>query len=433
MRWTERLLGRETGGVFGAMLTLAAGGAAAKLIGLVSIPIITRLYSPAEMGLLSAFTAIVAILSPFATLRYVNAIPIPRRDATAVNLLSLNFMLLISTTLLLSAIVWVAGPKLLAMASLGSLTPYVWLIVAGVFVTAFYELITMWGTRKKAFGTLALSQTNQAITGSLVKIGLAMAGMKPVGLLIGQIAQQGGGAIPLLRLCISNVRQHQKRIKLRTAHTLAAHYHDMPLYRLPSHLLLMLAMQGPGLFSAQLFGLETAGQLGLALTALALPLSLVGTTMANAYFAEISAIGRRNPARVLEITRSVTLRLVLLSTPAALILMVAGPWLFSTAFGSRWQLAGEFARILSIYLVFQFVSSPLGNSLTLFRRQDLFLKMNIWRFAMIAAIFLTARFLHWDSKTTLLVYSMLLSVHYFISNRLIFRVIKQQIKEQSQA
>lgn len=432
MRWDERVFGNQAGGVFRAMLTLAAGGAAAKVIGLASIPLITRLYSPGQMGILSTFTAIVAILAPFATLRYVTAIPMPRRDGTAINLLVLNLLILSGVTLLIALIAWSVGPAMLSMASLGSLEPYLWLIVLGVGVTAFYEVLTLWGTRKKTFKTLALSQTNQAITGGLVKIGLGLAGFKPIGLLVGQIAQQGGGALPLLRRCIIEVRLHRNAVALRRMRALAAHYQDMPRYRLPSHVLLMLSMQGPGLFSAQLFGMETAGQLGLALTALALPLSLVGTTMANAYFAEISAIGRKNPASVLAITRSVTKRLIVLSLPAALMLMAFGPWIFSIVFGERWEMAGQFARILSIYLVFQFISSPLGNALTLFRRQDLFLKMNLGRFAMIVVIFLAARLLGWDSRFTLLVYSASLSIHYLISNRIIFSVIKQHAREQSQ-
>ncbi len=427
LSWRSRLFGRDAGGVFRGMLTLATGGVAAKLVGLATIPVITRLYTPAQMGVFTTFVALVAILAPLATLRYLTVLPVPRRDATAANLLALNLCILLLVSIVLGLTAASVGPRLLAAASLDALAPYALLIAPAVALAALYETLSLWSVRHKAYRPLAVSQAGQAMLGSALKIGLGLAGLKPAGLLIGQLAQQGGGSLWLLGSGARALRTHRRRIRWPTMAKLARHFRDMPRYRLPSHLLMMASLQGPAIFAAQVFGMDTAGQLGLALTTMAVPITLLGTSTGNAYFAEISAIGRNEPARVLAITRAVTRRLLVLAAPPTLALAVAGPWLFATVFGASWAPAGEFARLLSIYLMFQFVSSPLANALTLFRRQDLFFRMNAVRFALVAATFLVAAGSGWSAGRTVLVYAVLMALHYAISNRVIYGVIRHHI------
>lgn len=433
MKWSQlksRFLEGQSGSVFRGMLMLASGSAIAKGIGLASIPVITRIYTPEDMGLLSVFTSLVAILVPLATLRYVTVLPLPKQDAVAMNLFALNFFVLIAFTALLSALAWTAGPLLLGLLSLEALTPYLPLLVAGVFATALYELLKLWGIRKKSYKVLAKSSASQALTGNITKIALGLLALKPAGLILGQIAQQGGGLLPLVKLWLRDVRQHWQHLRPSLVLKLALHFSDMPRYRLPSQLLLMLAMQAPLLFSAKLYGIEVTGQLGLALMSLSLPVNLLGSSTGQAYFAEISSLGRNQPERILQISKDVTRRLLFLSLPPALLLLATGPQLFQLAFGEEWALAGTFARILAIYLLLQFISSPLANALTLYQRQDLFLIINLVRVFIVAAIFLAAHIFTLPVEQTMLIYSLLLSGIYFMTNRLVFSVISKQSRKQ---
>lgn len=89
-RISARLFGGTSGGVFRGMMTLALGSSIGRVIGIASIPVLTRLYSPADFGVLAVFTALVAILAPLVTLRYALALPLPRHDGVAMNLLVLS-------------------------------------------------------------------------------------------------------------------------------------------------------------------------------------------------------------------------------------------------------------------------------------------------------------------------------------------------------
>src|SRR5690606_12731715 len=85
-----RLVDKDASAVFKGMITLALGSGGARLIGLAAIPLLSRLYSPEDFGLLAVFSSMVLILAPLVSLRYVLALPLPRRDGTALNLLALS-------------------------------------------------------------------------------------------------------------------------------------------------------------------------------------------------------------------------------------------------------------------------------------------------------------------------------------------------------
>lgn len=415
--------------LFKAVVTLVAGNSAAKVIGLAAIPIITRLYTPEQMGVLNTYISVVAILAPLGTLRYVTALPVPRTAGVAANLFALNIVILFISTFFLSITAWMAGHAILDLFSFSALGPFLFFIVAGFFFSGLYETLSLWGTRSKAYGTLAKSLALQAFVGNVVKIALGVIGFKSIGLVYGQLAQQAGGILPLVRMCYVGIGEIKGSVRLSRIAKVAYIFSDMPRYRFPSHVLLMGAMQGPLLFTAYVYGMGNAGQLGLALTALALPVSILGGAAGNAYFAEISALGRGQSVQILQMTRSLTKRLFLVSLAPAMTLMFGGPWIFLVVFGSDWVLAGEYARVLSVYLVFQFISAPLGNALTLYRRQDLFFKMNLIRFLMVVVVFSLSKVVGLDSVVTILIYSLCMSAHYFFSNRLIMRVIKSYAVE----
>lgn len=429
MTWRERLYGGSAGRVFRNMLTLATGGIVAKAIGALSVPVVTRLYSPDDMGVLSAFTSIVVLLWPLTTLSYAAATPIPRRDAVAMNLVALNLLLLSLFTLAVGALFLISGSTLFAFLSLEALAPHSGLLVLGVFSIGLYEILRYYGIRKKVFGTLARSQASQSISGNLTKIALGFLHVKPAGLLIGQILQQGGGILPLISICARDAMRHFRNVKFGTAFKLARRFSDFPLFQLPSNLLLRFSIQAPLLFSAQLFGMSVVGQLGLAINSLSLATSLLGMSTGQAYFAEVSSLGRSRPDEILRLSKSVAKRLFFLSLPPAALLFAAGPRIFGFVFGESWEMAGGFARILAIYLVAQFVSSPLMNALLVFKKQRLLLAINLVRSILVTGIFLFALAFNLTAETTLILYSAILSMHYFMANRAVFNVITRQTRK----
>lgn len=412
------------GSIFKNMMILASGVGAARVLTLFTAPIVTRIYQPDDFGVLSFLGALAGILVPFGTLRYSMAIPLPEKDGVAVNLtvLSVFFLLLISGLIMLFFLFF--APNILGVFSMEKLLPYWWLLPITTAGTGFYELLQNWALREKAFKPLARTGIWQTVVGAVAKISLGLLGFKPLGLLIGQVLSQTAGILTLMRCCYHKIQNNFRHVTKARLLFLLRRYADFPKYRLPSQFLLAFSSRAPILFFSWQFGAEVTGQLGLALTMLALPMTLFGKTISQAYYAEIAKIGKKNPEKIYLITKSITKKLFLLGLVPFFILLLGGPWLFETFFGAAWREAGVFCSILSIYLLAQFVSSPLMNVLNVLEQQNTYLKINIYRFSVLAAVFFVSKYLNLEYLYVIEMYSIVLSFFYISISFLIFKMIR---------
>ncbi len=421
----ERVFGGAAGAVFRGMAVLATGSLVARVVGLAAIPVLTRIYGPEDFGVLAVFTALVAMLVPILTLRYVVAVPLPRHDGMAMNLMVLSTGLMFVMLLVIGLLLWAFGPALLGLMSMDVLAPWWWLILFGLMGTGAYEIMSMWSTRQRAYKTVAQTQVTQSVLGAVVKIGLGFLALKPFGLLLGQIAAQSGGISTLGRKFWSEFKANLRFVNSRRLKLVAGRYRGFPIYRLPSQFLLVFSMQAPLLFTAAFYGPEATGQLGLALMALALPINLLGQSMSRAYYAEIAKIGRRQPEKVLVLAQKVSQRLLILSIVPVVALFFWGSHVFMIGFGAEWKLAGDLASVLSIYLMFQFVAAPSSETLNVYEALSKIFILNLLRVIIIYFSFYISSSMNFSLKGTIILYSLCMSLYYIVYIITSFRQISR--------
>ena len=372
------------GRVLRATLTLLAGTVAGRALGLLSLPLLTRLCTPADFGLMAGFAALVLILSPLTNLRYVLVIALPKRDAVAVHALVLA--LICSALSCAGLALALAGPwDLLTPLGFGALQPWGWLIALTLPAHALCAALSQWSLRGQNYRLLARAAWAQAWGGTLVRLGLVLAGAGVAGLMLGQAVALGAGARLLLRGEALRLRAAARHLRLRHLRRLAWAWRGFPLWRLPSQALLALAQQGPLLFVTLHYGGTGAGQLSLALNLVALPVTLLGTASGQALYAE--AARSADPAHIATLARGTMARLFLLGLAPALLLGFGGEGLFARAFGPDWAPAGQFAALLALPALLQLSTAPLMQLLTLRRAQALFLGLNLGRPLLLALVF----------------------------------------------
>lgn len=413
--------------VFKNMAILATGTGVAKVVGALSILIITRIYTPEDLGVLSVFVSLLALLIPFGSFRYAMALPLPRHDVLALNLVVLSTFILIAVSLISTLLLALFVQPIMNLLSMPMLIPYWWLLSIGLFGAGLYEILQLWAVRKKSFKLIAKTKVWQSFLGAITKIALGLVGLIPIGLLIGQIIVQTAGVFSLSRGLLKSIKINQKKINKRRMFFLLKYYRDYPKFRLPSQFLMVFSVQAPLLFSAWMFGAEVTGQLGLALMALALPISLFGNSVGQAYYAEIAKIGRNEPEKIYNLTKKVTLKLFYIGVVPTLFLFLLGPWFFKLVFGDEWSQAGLFVSILAGYLLMQFISAPIVNVLSVFEQQLEFLFINIRRLLLILSVFLLSYIYKMDIVATLTIFSLTLALHYLWVVFSIFKVIKKHV------
>jgi len=427
-RLAARLFNGASAGVFRGMATLALGSGIGRLIGIGTIPVLTRLYTPEDFGVLAVFTALVAILAPLVTLRYALALPLPRYDGQAMNLLVLSIWLMLGLSTVIAAILWMWGAMLLSLLSMEVLAPWWWVIALAVLGTALYELLTMWATRRRAYRVIGQTSVTQSMGGALVKIGFGLAGVQPLGLLVGQVMAQAGGILRLLRGFGAEFRANWRHVSLTRVRMVALRYKGLPTWRLPSQFLMVFSIQAPILAFSMLYDSSTVGQLGLSLTAVAVPIAVLGGTTSQAYFAEISRISLREPQSLYELTISTLKTMLAISLVPSLLLFVFGTPVFTLLLGAAWAEAGRYAEILSVYLMVQFVSNPISKIYSVLRMEWAYFLINAQRIILTTGGFLASGLYDHNAETALILFVSLTSLHRLIVLCLTILTLQKRIE-----
>ncbi|WP_166253979.1 lipopolysaccharide biosynthesis protein [Marinobacter salicampi] len=333
---------------------LVGGTAGAQALMILASPLLTRLYTPEDFGLLAVYGGLLALFTVVASLRYELAIPLPENHTEAANLVVLSLLIVLMMTSVSGLMVWLAGKQIAYALDSPTLAMYFWLLPVGVFFSGIYKVFNYWGVRTKAFGDIARTRVSQTLTTLAIQIlGFKLGGMA---LIVGQASGQGVGSFRLARNAFTY--QEFKTCSLQGCLAAAKRYKQFPLYSTGSGLFNTAGTQLPPLLFAALFSASSAGLYALASRILKLPMTVLGGAIGQVYFSNLAEAQRKSKLPAL-VERGF-LSLLKLSMPVAAVFMIVAPDLFSFVFGESWRLSGEVARWMTPWLVFQFIGSPLS-------------------------------------------------------------------------
>lgn len=355
-------------GQFARGISLLAGGAVlGQVIIVIASPILTRLFSPDDFGVLGVYVALLSIFSVIASLRYQLAIPLPKQEEEAANLLALSIGIALFISIIVVFVVWLAKNQIVDWIKAPALRPYLWLLPLGVATVGTYQALNYWAVRKQAFGRIARTKISQASCSVLIEIGFGILKFGPIGLLVGNIAGQAAGTTTLASLAWRSDREALKAISLKGMSRMAIRFRRFPFFSSWSGIFNILSTQIPILMLSSYFGPIITGLYALSCRVLALPMNFVGQAASQVFFPTVVDANRRGSIAI--ITKLFFVRLVQVAVPSFLIIGFSAPALFAVVFGQQWRGAGTYAQWLTPWLFLVFVSSPLSILPTVLERQ----------------------------------------------------------------
>ncbi|KKA44114.1 lipopolysaccharide biosynthesis protein [Salinivibrio sp. KP-1] len=401
--------------------TLILGSTLSKLIGIAAIPILTRLYSPEEFGVLSLYNSITLLIVPFMTLRYVVAIPLPKKDITSIHILWLCLYLSLGVSVVFFLILFLL--KNLGVEYIRPLGNYAYLIPISAFLVSYLEVATYWLSRKESYRLISKFSVIQSIGGGVVKLSLSLVPISAFGLILGQMVQQ------FFFLPFFFGRRKKTKVMKKNIIKLLFIFSDFAKYRLPAHLMLVLSLQMPILAFSAMYDEDIVGQLSLATMLLTLPVTLVSNSVGKVYYSKVSSIGSNKPDEIYELTRRLTINLAKLSFPCTVLVYCFSPYLFTLFLGEDWMAAGKMASVMSVMLLFQFLSSPILNAFNIFKKQKIVLALNIVRVSLLVSLFAVCHRNNLTPMSTVSIFSATSSFYYLLVLCVIFRVIKNEVND----
>jgi O-antigen/teichoic acid export membrane protein len=353
---------------------LAGGVAGQQMMLLLAAPLLTRLYSPADFGLLAVYTGILSIFVVAAALRYEVAIPLPEDEGEAANLTVLSLAIVVLFALASAVLVVFLGKSVANLTGVPLLSQYSWLLPIGIFLAGVYQVFNFYGLRTKSFTAISGTRVKQA----LATLAIQLMGYKlsPSALLIGHMSGHGVGCLSLAKVALAG--PHFRKVDLMGLRAAAIRYRRFPLYSTWGALLNTGGAQLPPLLLAALFSPAAAGMYSLAYRVLGMPITLIGNSIGNVFMSS-AADARRND-RLAILVAGVYEKLAHIAMGPTLVTLVAGPELFAVVFGEQWRGAGNFARWMAPWLFLVFVTSPLTTVYEVLEKQN---QSNIFQIALL--------------------------------------------------
>jgi O-antigen/teichoic acid export membrane protein len=348
---------------------LGGGTAVAQLLLVAATPIVTRLYTPEDLGLLGLFISFVGFASVAVALRYDLAIISAADDAEADALLATSLGLSLGGSLLGGFLM--AALTRFDLLSYGVLPPWA---SAGAAValaaTGVFTALRCWHVRRTSFGAVGQALVYQAAGRATVPVALGFGRVGWLGLMLGEIAGRAVGIGQLMRVAWPAVRDSVMPFRSNRYRSALRRNWKYPAMVLPSSMVDALAVALPLPIVSSVFGTAAAGQFLLVMRVAGWPASLVGASVADVFHEGLAGTARIEPGQVPSLlwasARHLSAIGVLIYLPVALL----SPFAFGLVFGAQWRQAGTLTAWLSPYLLAALVTSPLSRLLLVVNRQE---------------------------------------------------------------
>lgn len=356
---------------------LAGGKGSALLISLLLTPIISRLFSPADFGVVALLITVSNLIGDVSTLNYQLAIVLPKSIRKSVKVLTLSKTVLFFMVLLLFSIwtgLWVIGMDLPFEKTLGV---WVWAIPFMVGIIGMGQVRNAALTRSKEFGVISRSDIGQAVatTGSRIGLG-ALFGSSVWGLASGYIF---GLVVRLFMLRGRNniyKNLNSTRSGWRQQLVVAREYRDFPLLNVPSALLSGVSAKLPVLMLGIWLGPAVVGLYAMADRLIRGPVDAVGIGLRRVYLQKVAEL-EASGADISRAFRKTSLVLLVTGVVPFGLLWMFGEQVISFVLGDQWKDTGRFAEILAPWFCAMWVSAIVAPTMTVRRKQGAWLILQI--------------------------------------------------------
>lgn len=360
------------------VMAVGGGIAAAQVINLLFAPLLTRLYGPMAFGSAAAFTAVVNILMPIASLGYANAIVQPADDEEASALARLSIACGLVLAPLTLVVVHFGRSWLADLTGLRGASWALYLAPIALLLSAFLTVANQAAIREGLFKAKARAYVETTVLTNLAK--LAGGWFGPSGAILIVLTLAGNGLnvlLQLIRVKRSGVLRPSRWFGTSGVRQAASAHRDFALYRMPQNIINSASFGLPVIMMTSLFGAAAAGQYSLTLMAMSAPVLLLGQSVGDVFYPKITRAIQRDEEEAARLVRRATKLLALLGAVPFGVVCIFGDRIFPLVFGGQWHRAGEYSQWIAVWMVCVLATRPAVAAVPALRMQGVLLAYEV--------------------------------------------------------
>lgn len=392
-------------GKFVRALALLSGGTMLGQLCLVaSSPVLTRLFTPEDFGVLAILVSMNAILGVIVVLRYEFAIPVCKTDEEAANMTAGAGLVVVAFALLLSVFLWFVGKPFTELVNAPALAPWLWLLIVTVTAYGFVVVMTYWSLRRHTYATNSKSRLVLGASQAGSQLALGAAGIGVAGLLIGYAA----GFILQASYFFGAIARADRKLVFSAKwpgilQAMRQHWR-YAVYNAPASLMTTSTQLLPPVLLAIVYGPAVAGLFALGQRVVALPVRMLSHAAGQVYLSQAPGL---SPTGLRKMFVRTTTRFFALGACGLLPLAVIAPDLFAFVFGEAWREAGNIVRYLIPLYLSRFTVLPVAQTLNILERQHWHLILSSLSVMVLIGSFASGWWFQWPVLLTISVYAVL--------------------------
>ena len=273
---------RKRSDFFKNVLTLMTGTIVAQALPIAVSPILSRIYTPEDFGILALFMALAVVFGSIANARYEMAIVIPESEKEALSIFFLGLIISGFISLLLFVIVFVFHDGILQLLDNKDISLWLYFVPISVLGIGIYNSLNFYNTRINNFNNIATSNVVKSTVLVFLNFLLGFFKNGPAGLVIGQVVSYFSGNIKLSKAVYSK-KEIIKEISIADIKTIAFKYKDFPKFTMQSTLANVLSQNLTSVITSVLFNVKTLGLYSFGLRIIGSPSMLIGKAFSQVY------------------------------------------------------------------------------------------------------------------------------------------------------
>jgi O-antigen/teichoic acid export membrane protein len=347
---------------------LISGQAVSQFITLITIPIISRIYSEQAYGEFAIYLSTAQIILGIGPLGLRSAIMAPKELQRAKDVFFAAFMLETVIFTFFFIIALAISPffhfySISVPYKIAILLCFLYMSLSGysqllsVYVNRLsYNRLLFWNSIIGAFSTLFIS------------IPLGYFGYGVLGLILAGIIGPLAASIQMMM----KVNPIYKILNIKEIISVCSEFKEYILYQFPSNCITTLAIQLPNQAFSASYGNTALGGYAMSERVLGYPIRLIASPVGTVYFRHASKYMQEGKLEELgKFTYSFITKILYISFLPLLFFMIFSKHLFAFALGSKWESAGLIASILAIQYVFKFCEQCISYCLVVLNKQKI--------------------------------------------------------------
>tara|TARA_R110000796_G_scaffold54365_1_gene127174 strand:+ start:34294 stop:35607 length:1314 start_codon:yes stop_codon:yes gene_type:complete len=407
-----------------SVLVLMSGTAMAQLITAASMPVVTRLYTPELIGVISIYLAFFNFWCSLLSWRYESAMLITIDEQESHHLFRLGVVL---TALMALAALPVLGIlksfNIIGFGVLPSWAPAV--ACMSLLGYGWFMLYRSWLLRLRKVKLISFAAVARSGANAGTRIIAGISGFGLIGLFIAEVLGSWSALSTLRKKTKDLVLESAPAWRTKSIISVGVRYKKYAQFEMPSVMVNQLAIALPVPIVGALYGVQAAGIFGLARLLYAIPNSQIGKAVGDVFQMELGRCVRDgNTSQGRKIFLKLSAALALIGIVPLLLAIFVAPALFPLIFGSDWVMLGVYVAYMAPWMYLALVVSSMSRALSVLEKQEWKLIYDFASLAVIVIVYVVTKHVDGDILLFITMLSVGMTVAYIIYYGLIWVAIK---------